>query len=207
VRPLYCSSLRVCQAYNITYVTTANTGRGAVYRYDAVGSSERVAAVCCGKGEHLIQPLLDEVTGMEEDLSLWELAPDGENAFLSQSLHATPDSSDQHSSTDHGGANEDTSNISSRKGPTVAIARTGPYVNLALKEACDLVIRAFRAAAEREITIGDGLELWVVTKAGKAGDRVSAMTEGVSGETEKDLWQRQDPRYSVEKRLYTLPAH
>jgi 20S proteasome alpha/beta subunit len=191
----------------ITDVPVANTGRGAVYRYDAVGSSERVAAVCCGKGEHLIQPLLDEVTGMEEDLSLWELAPDGENAFLSRSLHAEVGTSDQHSGRENGGANHDTSNLDSLKRRPVSITKTGPYVNLALKEACDLVVRAFRAASEREITIGDGLELWVVTKAGKAGDRVSAMTEGVSGETEKDLWQRQDPRYSVEKRLYTLPAH
>jgi 20S proteasome alpha/beta subunit len=195
---------------SITGATNVNIGRGAVYRYDAVGSSERVAAVCCGKGEHLIQPLLDEVTGMEEDLSLWELAPDGENAFLSTSLHAEAGTSDQHSVTDNGDPNEDTSNINILRGPTVAIAKAGPYVHLALKEACDLVVRAFRAAAEREITIGDGLEMWVVTKADQAGDRVSAMTEGVPSVTVEpgpELWQQQDPRYSVEKRLYTLPAH
>jgi hypothetical protein len=154
--------------------------------------------------------LLDEVTGMEEDLSLWELAPDGENAFLSRSLHAEVGTSDQHSGRDNGGANHDTSNLDSLKRRPVSVSKSGPYVNLALKEACDLVIRAFRAAAEREITIGDGLELWVLTKAVKAGDRVSAMTEGVPSVADEPVaepWQRQDPRYSVEKRLYTLPAH
>ena len=41
-------------------------GHGALYRYDAVGSYERVRAVCVGKGEKLIQPLLDEMTNMEQ---------------------------------------------------------------------------------------------------------------------------------------------
>jgi len=44
-----------------------------LYRYDAVGSSERVTAACSGKGEQMIQPMLDEMTNMEEDLSLWQV--------------------------------------------------------------------------------------------------------------------------------------
>ena len=44
----------------------SDTGHGALYRYDAVGSYERVRAVCVGKGEKLIQPLLDEITKMDE---------------------------------------------------------------------------------------------------------------------------------------------
>lgn len=60
-----------------------------LYRYDAIGSAERVKAFCSGKGEkrtiisikcyilyityehfsgeQLIQPFLDEITNMEED--------------------------------------------------------------------------------------------------------------------------------------------
>ena len=48
-------------------------GRGAVYKYDAIGSCERVTATCCGKAEHLIQPLLDEITDLEGDDALWEV--------------------------------------------------------------------------------------------------------------------------------------
>lgn len=37
-------------------------GYGALYSYDAVGSFERLRAVCVGKGEALMQPMLDELT-------------------------------------------------------------------------------------------------------------------------------------------------
>jgi len=39
-------------------VLVYHLGRGAIYHYDALGSFERVIASCCGKGEHLIQPIL-----------------------------------------------------------------------------------------------------------------------------------------------------
>jgi len=39
-------------------VLAYHLGRGAIYHYDALGSFERVIASCCGKGEHLIQPIL-----------------------------------------------------------------------------------------------------------------------------------------------------
>ena len=52
-------------------------GQGALYRYDAVGSYERVRAVCAGRGEKLIQPLLDEITDMEK-VSLYYI---GETKF------------------------------------------------------------------------------------------------------------------------------
>jgi 20S proteasome alpha/beta subunit len=61
-------------------------GHGALYRYDAVGSFKRVQAVCAGKGEKLIQPLLDEITDMEadEDLdSLWSFSS-AEYSFISK---------------------------------------------------------------------------------------------------------------------------
>jgi hypothetical protein len=42
----------------IPSVLAYHLGRGAIYHYDALGSFERVIASCCGKGEHLIQPIL-----------------------------------------------------------------------------------------------------------------------------------------------------
>ena len=48
------------------YLNDKILGQGALYRYDAVGSYERVRAVCAGRGEKLIQPMLDEITEMEK---------------------------------------------------------------------------------------------------------------------------------------------
>ncbi len=42
-------------------VLVYHLGRGAIYHYDALGSFERVIASCCGKGEHLIQPILGQL--------------------------------------------------------------------------------------------------------------------------------------------------
>ena len=44
-----------------------------MYKYDAIGSCERVTATCSGKAEHLIQPLLDDITNLEGDDALWEV--------------------------------------------------------------------------------------------------------------------------------------
>jgi 20S proteasome alpha/beta subunit len=57
-------------------------GRGAVYKYDAIGSCEKVTATCCGKAEHLIQPLLDEISDLEGDDALWEVNPTNIFFFL-----------------------------------------------------------------------------------------------------------------------------
>ena len=56
---------------NLTYFSYTVSGQGALYRYDAVGSYERVRAVCAGRGEKLIQPLLDEITDMEKVSSMF----------------------------------------------------------------------------------------------------------------------------------------
>lgn len=50
-----------------------SNGRGALYKYDAVGSHERVTATCSGKAEHLLQPMLDEISNLEVDDALWEV--------------------------------------------------------------------------------------------------------------------------------------
>ncbi len=107
-----------------TIAGLAEDGKGAVYKYDAVGSYDRVMAACLGKGEKMIQPLLDEITCLEEDDDLWLLS-----------------------------ANED------------AFTSPSKVITLNSEEAVQLVLRAFRAAAEREISIGDGLDIWIISKA------------------------------------------
>eukprot|EP01038_Epipyxis_sp_PR26KG_P011328 gene11328-15192_t len=95
-------------------------GNAEIYRYDAVGSYERVQAACCGKGEQMIQPLLDEVTNLEEDSSLWDTSSDND-MFES--------------------CNVDNLNV-----------------KLDCEQMLNLIIKSFRAAAEREISVGDGIE-------------------------------------------------
>jgi 20S proteasome subunit beta 6 len=99
-------------------------GRGVLFRYDAVGSFERVRAVCAGKGEQLMQPALDRLTNMEEDAAPWRVT-DIDDVFES----------------------------------------TGEkVVDLSVDEACAAVLEAYRSAAEREITVGDGVEMMVVER-------------------------------------------
>jgi len=117
---------------------------GALYRYDAVGSYERVTALCAGKGEQLITPMLDDITGMDQDEQLWKYSPD-EDAFVSPKLYC---------------------------------------VSLSVDEACDVLINAFRAAAEREITIGDGIEMWVMEKTDYNNNTDSEGLQDSCNETE-----------------------
>lgn len=101
-------------------------GVGALYRYDAIGSFERVQTSCSGKGEYLIQPILDELTDMEEDDSLWRINESGDS-FES-------------------------------------ISESSFVQSLSCEEAVKCIVRAFRAAAEREISVGDGLEVLVLRR-------------------------------------------
>jgi len=115
-------------------------GCGALYRFDAVGSCERVQAVCAGKGEQLIQPMLDVVTRMEEeatDVDARMFEEDGDAAAAAVVKH-----------------------------------------DLDVDGACALVVRAFQAAAEREITVGDGVDLCIIRRADTAA---TAATEGDGG--------------------------
>lgn len=116
---------RVFPYYSLCVVAGIDdeTRDGALYRYDSIGSFERVQATCAGKGEQLIQPMLDEATKMEESLATWTIAPSGD-AFLSSPVRH----------------------------------------NLGVEAACDLVVRAFRSASEREITVGDGVELLILSE-------------------------------------------
>lgn len=101
-------------------------GSGALFKYDALGSYERVIATVSGKGEELIQPILDRVTQMEESKELWSF----------QSIL---------------GESEDSGDLKR-------------FVDLSIEDAIELVKEAFHAAAEREISIGDGVEIVVIER-------------------------------------------
>lgn len=179
-RFLFRSNLLYICAYNRIYTL----GSGSVHRYDAVGSMERVAAVCTGKAEHLIQPLLDEVTNMEQDDSLWELSADGENAFISSTRTASARSTPKSNG----------SNDAIGSGDSICMVHKCGHccTDLSCAQACEVVRRAFCAAAEREITVGDGLDIWVL-KRNKIRDFGTPTTDSTE--------------YILEKQHYTLPRH
>lgn len=96
-------------------------GHGCLWKFDCAGSYQPVVATCTGRGESMIQPMLDQITALEEDEQLWEFCE----------------------------------NVKQKE-------RGIKCVDLSMERACDFVIRAFKAAAEREITIGDGIELVIL---------------------------------------------
>ena len=145
-----------------------------------MGSSERVAAACEGKGQKMIQPILDEITHMDEDDSLWEISGNGENAFVS-SISSSLDAGNLNKDGDISAWND---RIQHQK---------GLCIGLDSDEACQVVLRAFRAAAEREISVGDGLDMWIVKRTDPM------MRFGVADEDTN--------AYIVEKFHYSLPTH
>jgi 20S proteasome subunit beta 6 len=172
-------------------------GNGALYRYDALGSFERVRAVCAGKGERLIQPILDEITGMEEDEALFvfpgSLLPDS----TATTFTTTVDSGTS-------------GNIRGKE--------------LDVEEACDVIVTAFKAAAEREISIGDGIDVCIIRgEVGQEPDHgletMSLADDHLMDETmvarsvdqridgTKTVVQRRTPRVVIERRSFSLPRH
>ena len=157
-------------------------GCGALYRYDAVGSFERVRAVCCGKGEKLIQPLLDDVTGMEADDSLFAF-PRMDGSQSRASLLSTAFNTATH--------------------------------NLNVDQACELIVRAFQAAAEREISIGDGIEMCIIQAEEDTTVTAGASTTSTpAAREEENSWRRQryPPRatcsaVTIQRRSFSLPRH
>jgi 20S proteasome alpha/beta subunit len=124
-------------------------GVGSLHRYDAVGSVERVQACCAGRGEKMIQPILDEVTSMESDSALWDMA--GGDCFESSSERL--------------------------------------FLDMSVEEASQLVLRAFKAAAEREISLGDGVDIWILSSDHK--------NKGCGG----------NHKYLLSKSFHALPKH
>ena len=61
------------------------------------------------------------------------------------------------------------------------------FTNLTKSEAIELSLRAFRAAAEREITVGDGVHIWIVSSDNRDN--------------------KSEPSVHIDKRFYPLPQH
>lgn len=107
---LYLHRLQPMYALNLV-AGLDDKGRGAVYSYDVIGSFNRVAAACCGRGQELMQPVLDQFTTEDRNQSV-------------------------------------------RQG----------CVPLSCEEALRVMKDAFLSGAEREISIGDGVEIVVLRK-------------------------------------------
>ena len=89
-----------------------------MYDYDAVGGFGRVSAACVGRGQALLQPLLDRLASSS-------------------------------------------SVVVSKGGPP-------PHVNeIGWEEAVELVKASYLSGGEREISIGDEMEIVVLLKGGK----------------------------------------
>lgn len=106
---------------------TGQSGIGAVYGYDAVGSFERVRVACAGGGLSLMQPVLDRLDAAE---------------------------------------------AASGAGGGGRAGRQRPVVAVGLEEALALVRRAFVAGGERDISLGDEVEIVVVTRKGHRRERL-----------------------------------
>ncbi|KAJ1421123.1 nucleophile aminohydrolase [Ochromonadaceae sp. CCMP2298] len=172
------------------------TGAGAVFRYDAVGSSERVRCACLGKGEKLLQPLLDELTAMERDDSMWTLAKGGQPQFVSQGAPLPKTLSNADEAGD--GASGSGGGLQGRLGALC--------VGLSAEQACAAVVRAFRAAAEREISVGDGLDVWLLRRRPEP----TPPSEPQSQQQQQRGLSPTSPRaysYHIEKRSFPLPQH
>jgi hypothetical protein len=78
-----------------------------------------------------------------------------------------------------------------------------PYTDITEEEAVRLVVDSYRAAAEREITIGDGLHIWLVTTEEDEDVAATGQDSELQGQ---DQWQR--PRKtSLQKIFFSLPKH
>lgn len=122
---LYTRRLSPYYSFNLL-ASIDERGEGRLFRYDCVGSFEEVVALCAGKAEHLIQPIIDEICSRA--------------ALTSDSVTWVIDSSDSFIETD--------------------LRR----IEESAEEAVELVRKAFRVASEREITLGDGMNMWILRK-------------------------------------------
>ncbi|CAM9719951.1 unnamed protein product, partial [Discosporangium mesarthrocarpum] len=117
-------------------------GVGAVYGYDAIGSFERASVASAGGGQSLVQPILDRL-----DAAPTRQAQGGKEG--------TPEEYD---------GRGDSWGPRLKGGP--------PVVAACLDEALQAVKTVFTAAGEREISLGDEVEIVVVTREGLRRERV-----------------------------------
>jgi 20S proteasome alpha/beta subunit len=137
-------------------------GVGQIFHCDVVGSSEQLAACCSGKGEKLIQGIIDEHTDANNKKGLW-----------SDVFGSMPDTAES------------------------------CICDLTVDEAENLTIKAFRAACEREITIGDGIEIVICRRLPSEAVPDEIVS---SSDAQRDRRRLRRP-FALTKKYISLPSH
>lgn len=120
-------------------------GCGQLYKFDALGSMEQVGYACAGAGEKILQSLLD-CTMSESQHQLQYISNATVDKQSSVSVTGTSSTLWKYDAQSN-----------SFLDPKESERRC--YVNMTADEACQLVKDAFAAAAERDITIGDSVNI------------------------------------------------
>jgi 20S proteasome subunit beta 6 len=123
---------------------------GVVHVYDAIGSHERVAVAAAGNGREMLQPILDRYFSVS-NLREAELDPTHQSQKQRQSLTGSTSKKD--------------GNAIDAKDQRVGLSLHPPVqtcVQCSCEEAVALLVRAYRAVSEREITVGDEVIVYIV---------------------------------------------
>jgi 20S proteasome alpha/beta subunit len=127
-------------------------GCGAVFTYDAVGSFERVAAACVGGAQAAALPILDQlVAGASVEAPIDVGGGDVGGGDVGGGVCVRSGVGSQRAAASSGRA--------------LAFPRSRQSSGLSLEEAVLGVTRAAKAAAERDIRLGDSLDVVAVTQA------------------------------------------
>lgn len=214
----------------------------------------QILPTATGEGERLIQPLLDELSNMDADDALWEdfgppfVAP--ANALELHALRNSDDCSHREGLEillvkAHNDANSTKSSnftsadmlTSSLRATTISAISSSHrpistcyHVDIELEDACDTIMNGFRAAAERDVSVGDGVTLWilrsrksdlseqiepsvrdheeskraVISTINADKDKVAQIRKAILNEA---LLKYRNSRPRIEKRWYPLPRH
>jgi 20S proteasome subunit beta 6 len=178
-------------------------GCGAIYRYDAIGSFERVSALCVGNGEALLQPMLDDALERGSGCSIDKRRGGGEGegergggkamgVVVRDRLWKISDDG-EHFEDEVGEGEGELGMMTHAADGTNGIGRD---------EAVSLVVDVFKAAAEREISIGDGINIWVLERP-KTETETETKEGGGGGAVRAGIMR--PPR--ITKSVVSLPSH
>jgi 20S proteasome subunit beta 6 len=132
-------------------VLPQSTSIGVVHVYDAIGSHERVAVAAAGNGRELLQPILDRFFSVS-NLREVEQDPHQPNNDINSNKISTAGSSKD-------------GNAIEAKYQRVGLSLHPPVktcVECSCEEAVALLVRAYRAVSEREITVGDEVVMYII---------------------------------------------
>lgn len=127
-----------------------NHGHGHVHIYDAIGSHERVAVACTGAGKEMLQPILDRMFARANKKCTDDNYPEYSSIHLQRDGQAVR-ASDQR--------------IGLQLQPPVKT-----YVSCDEEEALTMLVKGYRSAAEREITIGDSVVAIVLKRRSSSSE-------------------------------------